>query len=81
MTKQEAIEWLEGNNSTLNCIPRDPIDSWQVRIAQADAAYVQQAYWILKAHSEELLNQKIELSQIKIEQGYKTKIKPRPFFK
>ena len=35
-----------------NIIPREPFESWQVRIAQADAAMVQVAYWIAKAWHE-----------------------------
>jgi hypothetical protein len=55
MNQQEAWEWLAGNRSMNNVIPQDPLDTWQVRIAQADAAMVQQAYWVMKAHKEDLL--------------------------
>lgn len=55
MTKEEAIEWINGNRSMTNQIPQDPFETWLVRINEADAAMVQQAYWTLKAHSDNLM--------------------------
>ena len=55
MTYDEAIAWLRGDRSTTNIIPRDPFETWNVRIAEADAAMTKQAYWVAKAHSEGLL--------------------------
>ena len=55
MTKEEAVEWINGNRSMTNQIPQDPFETWLVRINAADAAMVQQAYWTLKAHSENLM--------------------------
>ena len=55
MSYKEAIEWLQGNRSTTNSIPQDPIETWQGRIAEADAALTQQAYWIVKAYTEGLV--------------------------
>ena len=52
MKYEEAVAWLRGERSTMNTVPQDPIDTWQVRIAQTDAAMTQQAYWIVKAHDE-----------------------------
>ena len=52
MNYEEALEWLKGIRSMTNIIPQDPIDTWEVRIAQADAAMIQQAYWIVKAEQE-----------------------------
>jgi hypothetical protein len=52
MTYEEACAWLRGERSMTNIIPQDPIESWQVRIAQADAAMCEQAYWIAKAHKD-----------------------------
>ena len=52
MTYQEAIAWLNGERSACNYVPQDPIETWQTRIAEADAAMTQQAYWMAKAHSE-----------------------------
>jgi len=45
---------LRGTRSTINIIPQDPFETWQIRIAEADAAMMQQAYWIVKAHKEKL---------------------------
>jgi hypothetical protein len=52
----EAIEWLDGKRSMTNIIPQDPFETWQVRIAVADAAMMQQAYWFVKAHEEFKMN-------------------------
>ena len=52
MTLREAEDWLEGNRSMANMIPSHDYDTWQVRIAQADAAMVQQAFYIIKAAKE-----------------------------
>ena len=48
----EALEWLDGKRSMANIIPQEPFETWQVRIAEADAAMTQQAYWFVKAHEE-----------------------------
>jgi len=48
----EALDWLDGKRSMANIIPQEPFETWQVRIAEADAAKVQQAYWFVKAHEE-----------------------------
>ena len=37
-----------------NSIPMDPHETWLVRIAQADAAMTEQAYWMLRARKEGL---------------------------
>jgi len=55
MNYEEALEWLKGKRSMTNTIPRDPFETWEVRIAQADAALIQQAYWIVKAKQELML--------------------------
>ncbi len=55
MDYEEAIEWLNGKRSMTNTVPQEPWETWEVRIAQADAAMVQQAYWIVKAHKEGLI--------------------------
>jgi hypothetical protein len=52
---REAEDWLEGNRSMCNVIPSSDFETWQVRVAQADAAMVQQAYYIVKAHREKEL--------------------------
>ena len=56
MDKYEALAWLQGNRSMTNCIPQDPLETWQVRIAQADAAMTQQAYYKLRALKDGLLS-------------------------
>ena len=48
MTYVEASEWMQGLRSTINTIPQHPLETWEVRIAQADAAMMEQAYWFVK---------------------------------
>lgn len=55
MSYEEALAWLRGERSMTNTIPQDPFDTWLVRIAQADAAMTQVAYWTAKAHAEGLV--------------------------
>lgn len=55
MDLEEAKEWIKGDRSQCNMIPRDPFDTYLVRCAEADAYAVQQAYWVLKAYKERLL--------------------------
>ena len=52
MDIDEAIEWLQGKRSMCNQIPQDPFETWQARIAEADAWKTQQAYWVVKHHRE-----------------------------
>ena len=52
MNIHEAKEWLLGNRSSVNTLTQDPMETWETRIAATDAAMVQQAYWIVKAHRE-----------------------------
>jgi hypothetical protein len=54
MTPEEAKEWIKGKRSSVNMIPTEPFETWNLRIAQADAAMMEQAYWILRAHKEKL---------------------------
>ena len=53
----EAKAWLRGERSLTNRIPQDPFETWNVRIAEADAAMTQQAYWTVKAHKEGLVDE------------------------
>ena len=55
MDYKEAVEWLKGTRSMINIIPQNPLETWQVRTAEADAALTQQAYWIVKAYAENLV--------------------------
>jgi hypothetical protein len=57
MDQAEAKEWLRGERSMCNLIPSDQFDTWEVRIAQANAAMYQQAYYILMAYKEGLLDE------------------------
>jgi hypothetical protein len=54
MTLEEAIEWLNGKRSMTNMIPQEPFETWLIRIAQADAAMTEQAYWVAKYWREEI---------------------------
>lgn len=58
MNLEEAQAWLQGSRSLTNSITCDPLETWQGRIAEADAAMIQQAYWIVKAHKESLVGPK-----------------------
>jgi len=57
MTYEEAVAWLRGQRSTANIIQSDCNSNgqWIVQTAQADAAMTQQAYWIVKAWSENIV--------------------------
>lgn len=55
MTKDEAIAWLKGERSMINLISSADPDQFQVNVAVTDAAMMKQAYLILKAHKEGLL--------------------------
>lgn len=52
MNYEEAVEWLEGNRSMTNIIPQHPFETWLVRIAEADAHMMQQAYWVVRNRRE-----------------------------
>ena len=56
MDHKEALDWLRGDRSVTNIVPQHPHETWVIRIAQADAALVQQAYWIVRAYRERLLD-------------------------
>jgi hypothetical protein len=52
MDSKEALAWLDGERSSCNYMPFDPQETFEVRIAQCDAAMIQQAYWINRYHVE-----------------------------
>jgi hypothetical protein len=56
MTKEEAKTWLSGERSMMNIVPCEPFETWEARIAQADAEMTRRAYWLLRAHSENLID-------------------------
>jgi hypothetical protein len=53
MTRLEALDWINGKRSMINLIPREPFETWQIRIAEADAAMMKQAYYVLKVQALE----------------------------
>jgi hypothetical protein len=62
MDIQEAQEWLEGRRDMGNFItydinPRSQQDdgTYRVRVEQANAAKMEQAYWVLRSHKENLI--------------------------
>jgi len=59
MSYEEALAWLKGERSMTNVIHSDTHSnqSWIVATAQADAAMTQQAYWIVKAWHEGLMEE------------------------
>ena len=58
MKPDEARSWINGEFSMTNSIASDPNrESWLVRIEQADAAKIQQAYWALMAHHDGLMEE------------------------
>ena len=56
MDFEESQEWLTGKRSMVNSVPQYPIETWQERVATADCAMTQVAYWVAKAHSEKLVD-------------------------
>lgn len=54
MSLEEALAWLRGERSMTNVVPQAPFETWQERIARADAAMTEQAYWTVRAHREGL---------------------------
>ncbi len=55
MNYKEALEWLKGKRSMTNILECEDTNSWNIAIAQADAAMTEQAYWIVRAHKEGLV--------------------------
>lgn len=55
MTEDEAKEWIRGERSMTNLLSSCDPNLWQVQIAVADAAMMQQAYLVLKAYKEGLI--------------------------
>lgn len=63
MDYDEALAWLRGERSMTNSLMNLEFDPNQrqetiVNIQTADAAMTQQAYWIVRAHKEKLLEDK-----------------------
>ena len=51
MDYEEGLAWLNGERSMVNMLHDEQS---HVRVAQADAAMMEQAYWIVRAHKEGL---------------------------
>ena len=47
-------DWLRGERSTVNMLQQSFDEQSHVRVAQADAANMEAAYWIVRAHKEGL---------------------------
>jgi hypothetical protein len=56
MNYEEAIEWLNGNRSHWDHFACGDHREALLQCTEADAWTTQQAYWIVKAHKEGLLN-------------------------
>ena len=55
MKLTEALAWLKGERSSTNLVNRGIDDSWMVVEAKLDAAMMERAYWVVRAHHEGLL--------------------------
>jgi hypothetical protein len=51
MDYEEAKAWLAGQRSMNNLVPQYPMETWLVRVCQADAAMAEQAYWVARHHT------------------------------
>ena len=56
MTYEEALAWIRGERSMTNYFISTDYEYRLVALAQADAAMLQQAYFVLKAWKEGLVN-------------------------
>jgi len=56
MTYEEAMAWLRGERSTWSTLAYMQAEG-HVLSARADAANTEQAYWIVRAHHEGLLDE------------------------
>lgn len=65
MKLEHAIEWLRGERSSWNQHATCGEDTRMacVTCAQEDAAHMQQAYWMLRAHKEGLVQEQPKDSQ------------------
>lgn len=56
MMFQEAVEWIQGKRSMANLFRSmdAPMHEREAALARADAAMTEQAYWIVRAASENL---------------------------
>ncbi len=55
MSYEEALEWLRGERSTINYTQAPTPEESRINAAKQDASMTEQAYWIVRAHKEELV--------------------------
>ncbi len=55
MNYEEALAWMRGERSTINYAQGPTPGEAQERAVRMDAAMYEQAYWMLRAHSEGLV--------------------------
>ena len=55
MDSEEAQAWLRGERSTTNWLQQPDNKQSHVQVHQADAALTEQAYWVVRAHKEGLV--------------------------
>ena len=56
MNYEEALEWLRGERSTINYTQAPTPEDSRINAAKKDASMTEQAYWIVRAHNENLLS-------------------------
>ncbi len=80
MTPEEAHEWLRGLRSWTDVVPQHPLETWMVRVAEADSSSMKEAYWMARAHREGLVPEDIPkpspMRNIPISEGYPHPEKP-----
>jgi len=47
MDYNEAVRWMRGERTMADYVPKNPFETYLERVARADAAKVEQAYWVL----------------------------------
>ena len=55
MSYEEALMWLRGENSTINYTQAPTPQESRIMAAKIDASMTEQAYWIVRAHKEGLV--------------------------
>ena len=55
MDNEEAQAWLRGERSTINYTQAPTPEDSRINSAKKDASMTEQAYWIVRAHKEGLV--------------------------
>ena len=55
MSYEEALAWLKGERSTINYTDAGTPEQSRINSAEKDASMTEQAYWIVRAHKEGLV--------------------------